>query len=382
MLQVRTALTMFDHVLGSGGLVEQVTQQHVTELGKLCRSLPSRWGRTAEEKTGGLAASLARATRMSSADVGLSQPTIQKHVTWIEKVLAYASDRGGQHQTAEPVSFKQVRAVLGGKAASRRRRDREKRVNWTKQEVAQLLAAPIWTGCLGLDDRLEPGREVYHDAWYWLPLMLPLYGGRSSELAGLPLIHVHDAEPIPFFEIEETEDRRLKNAQARRRLPIHPELTRLGFLDYVAAMRAAGQRFLFPELDSPGSGSFASTSYKSVFRPLRAWAFPNGTASRQRINGAWKDKDVHSFRGMVSTLMKGRVSDSVRVDIIGHEGETETDRTYDEEADLATKLDALKLLSPITQHLMPVSPIRLRPADRLKHGGRRGRRSGAVKPQP
>lgn len=197
--------------------------------------------------------------------------------------------------------------------------------------------------------------------------MLPLYGGRSSELAGLGLAEVFEQDPIAYFLIQYTEDRSLKNIQSIRRLPIHPELIRLGFIDYVKAMRAAGSTMLFPEMQSPNSTTFAGTFYKSVFRPLRDWAFPEGTSWRHRVGGAWKDKDVHSFRGLATTTMKGRVPSEVRCDIFGHEGETETARTYDEEAELSLKLDALKLLTPLTAHIPATLPIRLRPPERRQH---------------
>ncbi len=51
-----------------------------------------------------------------------------------------------------------------------------------------------------------------------------------------------------------------------------------------------------------------------------------------------KDKDVHSFSGRASTMLKGKVQDSVRIDILGHEGQNETMRTYDEEAPSRTSL--------------------------------------------
>jgi integrase len=217
-----------------------------------------------------------------------------------------------------------------------------------------------------------PGSEIYHDACYWVPLMLVLYGGRSSELVGLPLTDVFENEPIPYFRIEYSDLRALKNLQSVRSLPIHPELIRLGFIDYVRAMRGAGHALLFPEMYSPGSSSFASTFYKAVFKRWREWAFPEGTSWRHQQKGMIKDKDVHSFRGTAASLLKGRVPDSVRIDILGHEGDNETTRTYDEEADMASKLEALALLSPLTVHLTPV-PLRLRPLRRQKFGGQRGR---------
>lgn len=369
--QVRTALRLFDFACGEGVYIEDLEQKHVRQFTTLCQRLPNRWGRTKAELNGGIAASLARAQTMQPADVGISQLTINKHISWVHAVLKYAAgdeaDNDG-HRPARPLSFTFARSGIGKKARQQRKRDRDRRANWTRQEVAKLLSAPIWTGSAGIDKRLKPGDHIIHDAWYWMPLMLPLYGGRSSELAGLALAEVYESERLPYFRITFTDVRRLKNVQSIRLLPIHPELIRLGFVDYVAGLRAAGCTMLFPELHSPDASNFASTFYRTVFEKLRRWAFPQGTTWRHRNRGAWKEKDVHSYRGLATSMMKGKVEDSLRGDIFGHEGSTETSRTYDEEAELNLKLEALKLLTPLTAHIAPALPIRLRPAQRLKHG--------------
>jgi hypothetical protein len=138
-------------------------------------------------------------------------------------------------------------------------------------------------------------------------------------------------------------------------------------------MRALGHQLLFPEMHSPDSQSFASTFYKSIFQHWRTWAFPNGTSWKHQVGGVMKDKDVHSFRGTATSLLKGKTEDSVRFDILGHEGGNTTTSVYDEEAELEDKLVALKLLSPLTASLKAL-PLRLRPQERMKFGSRRGRR--------
>jgi hypothetical protein len=368
--QVRTAVRMFDFANGGGVFIEDITQAHVRRLSELFDKLPNRWGVTKQERERGLAASVERAATMDPEQVGIQHVSRTKHATWIQQVLDHAAGDGDKgHRPVEKISFTYLRKGVGKKAKKRRR---DKRAAWTKAELERLLSAPVWTGCRSLDRRWVPGSEIYHDAWYWLPLMLVLYGGRSSELAGLPLRDVFENESIPYFRIEYSDLRALKNLQSVRSLPIHPELIRLGFIDYVQAMRAAGHKLLFPEMYSPGSTSFASTFYKAVFKRWREWAFPDGTSWRHQQKGMIKDKDVHSFRGTAASLLKGRVPDSVRIDILGHEGDNETTRTYDEEADMASKLEALSLLSPLTQHLA-AAPMRLRPLRRQNFGGQRGR---------
>ena len=384
MKQVRTAIRLFDYACGGDVHIEDVGQRHVSAFIELCHSLPNRWGRTKAEQAGGIAASLERATTMPADELGTSQDTINKHITWITSVLKHAAGatEAEGHRPAQPITFETARQGVGKKNRRAKKRDRDKRINWTKEEVRQLLSAPMWTGSAGIDKRFKAGDQIIHDAWYWLPLMLPLYGGRSSELAGLALTEVHEDEPIPYFLIDYTEDRPLKNVQSVRKLPIHPELIRLGFIEYIRAIRAANCRMLFPEMNSPNAKTFASTFYKSIFEPWRTWAFPEGTSARRRVRGAWKDKDVHSFRGTATSMLKGLVQDSVRCDIFGHEGDTETARTYDDEAELSIKLDALKFTTPFTQHINANLPVRIRPKDRLRHGVRTPRQKSRLgKPQ-
>ena len=279
--QVRTAIRLFDYACGTGIMIEDLEQSHVRAFTKLCAALPNRWGRTREERADGFEASLARAATLPASEVGLGQVTINKHLTWVTSVLDHAAGEDGDetgHRPAVPLLFKTARKGAGKGPRKDRKRKRDKRANWTKAEVARLLSAPIWTGAKGIDHRLTPGTEIIHDAWYWLPLMLPLYGGRSSELAGLGLAEVHEQDPIPYFVIDYTEDRPLKNVQSIRKLPIHPELIRLGFIDYITKLRRAGCTMLFPEMVSADSPSFAGTFYKTVFIKLRRWAFPEGTA--------------------------------------------------------------------------------------------------------
>ena len=376
--QVDTAIQLFDFACGGNVMIEDLVQEHVTAFYDLCARMPNRWGKTTAEREHGISASLRYAEQLKrngkGGALGLSQETLNKHRTWIHAVLDYADDDGSDagHRPAVPLRLRTKRTRIGAKQENKRKRARDKRANWTRQEIARLLDAPIWSGCESLDYRYKVGAEIFHDAWYWLPLMYILYGGRSSELAGLGLSEVHEREGIPYFKVDYTDLRALKNPQSVRKLPIHPELIRLGFTDYIAAMRAAGHTQLFPEMHSPSSQSFASTFYKSVFKYWREWAFPEGTEWRHQARGAIRDKDVHSFRGVASSLMKGKVPDSVRIDIIGHEGDSTTDRVYDEEAALDEKLKALELLSPLTEKIR-AAPLRVRPPDRQRFGSRRGR---------
>lgn len=363
-VQVRTSIALLVHVTGETLLVRDLTQKHIGDCAKLMKALPNRWGRTREELDGGISASLERAATLPPGARGLGAATVKKHFTWMKKVIDHATRHDGA-----PLA----KLNFSGFQKDRREakcRKRDLRAIWSKEEISKLFTAPIFTGCHGILDtqRLHAGDHVYHDGWYFGPLMFTHLGGRSAEVVGMPMCDVHEDAPIPYVEIAVHQDRRLKNEQSTRKIPIHSELIRLGFIGYVRANRFAGETMLFPEMVSPDSKSFASTFYKKVFSPLRKWAFPNGTTWRHVDGGAVKDKDVYSFRGRTASEMRSAgVPDGVIADVLGHEQKTTAGQHYLEVTPLDVMLKAMKHTEHLTEDVV-ASPLNMRPPHLRRFG--------------
>jgi integrase len=97
------------------------------------------------------------------------------------------------------------------------------------------------------------------EAAYWLPLLALFTGARLEEIGQL---RPQDVNEAPYFDSDGREltawiiqireegdgSLKLKNAASERRVPVHPELVRLSFLDFVRAAKAAKQERLFPLL--------------------------------------------------------------------------------------------------------------------------------------
>ena len=105
------------------------------------------------------------------------------------------------------------------------------------------------------------------EAAYWLPLLALFTGARLEELAQLRPEDVREiAYPDAsdgnasswFIRIKEVRDgdtdtdTQLKNAGSERDVPLHPELSRLGFLSFVNAAKEGKQARVFPAL-RPGA---------------------------------------------------------------------------------------------------------------------------------
>lgn len=116
------------------------------------------------------------------------------------------------------------------------------------EELRRIFSRPIYIGCL--NDRSgfsRPGPNIIRRARYWAPLIGLFAGLRSGEILQLTTDHVR-VSPAgnDFFVL--TKDMKLKNENAVREIPIHPELKAIGFLDWVDRRRDRDEIALFPEV--------------------------------------------------------------------------------------------------------------------------------------
>ncbi len=166
----------------------------------------------------------------------------------------------------------------------------------------------------------------------WLPLIGMYSGLRITEAAQLELSDFGEIEGIPVISINNNgQGKRLKNANSRRTVPVHPELVRLGLLEHVTALRKRGSKRLFPELpmSRDGFGHEASKAF-----------------SRFRNKLGLKDS-FHSLRHSVATkLREADVSKEDIGDLLGHSrGEGQTASRYMKAASAKRLHEALSKLS-------------------------------------
>lgn len=291
-----------------------------------------------------------RAQKLSADKIGLHVKARRKHFSWIHSVLDYATANG-----VRPAESMTTRALTKGRDSAP---EHEKRVAWDHSELFTLLRAAIWTGSQGLKKRFAPGWMIFHEGCYFIPLLLPLMGPRNAEAAGLSLAEVYEDAPIPYIHFQDTEFRALKNGFSKRMVPIAPEIVRLGFIDYVKALRADGEVIVFPGLYYPNDQSgFDSPFYKNIFRRWRSACFPDGM-DWYKANGGNTEKDAHSLRGSFITLV--RCTERIRNMIVGYAGQGQSSTRYDQRTDLPEMLAALAAVSFLTKHI-EARPIQLLP---------------------
>ena len=177
-----------------------------------------------------------------------------------------------------------------------------------------------------------------------------------------------------------------KRSARRRDLPIHPELIRLGFLDYVEAIRSEGRGgALFPELylnaEKRGGAHFYERAWQHIVSYIAA-SIP------LPFNPAGKGPDIHSIRSVGSSCYEvGGINELMRADVRGHAREGTNAKHYSKR--MATegfevvlterRAFIMRYVPIINAHLEPI-PIRLLPIDdrsRVGSGVARKRRTDA-----
>jgi hypothetical protein len=85
---------------------------------------------------------------------------------------------------------------------------------------------------------------------FWTPLIAVYSGARQTEIAQLLIADIVSVEGVWAFSINDKgEGKKLKNTNAKRLIPIHSALIKLGLLEYVDAVKANDGSRLFPELN-------------------------------------------------------------------------------------------------------------------------------------
>jgi integrase len=187
---------------------------------------------------------------------------------------------------------------------------------WEPRELQMLFGSPVFTE--GVRSKAGGG-----EAAFWLPLLGIFTGARLGELAPLTTADVVKDDGTSILTISITEDvetgKRLKTRGSRRVIPVHPELVRLGFVDFVEeAKRERGRDArLFPLLSPGPRGGLAEAWSKWFGRYIRDL----GIASRDRV--------FHSFRhGFKDALRAAGVSEDVNDALTGHAGGNSVARGY------------------------------------------------------
>lgn len=231
-----TVFRRFREVAGEDLPVQAITKGHVRTFKDALMRAPRR---TPERLRGRPFPEVIDATKDDKTP-RLSVQSIHKQLSAVQGVLSWAVKQG----------YREDNPAIGLKPEERKGGE-DKRLPYDTADLQRIFASPMYRGCFSASSRSKPGDKVIRDVSYWLPVLGLFTGARLQELGQLLRADVKDEDGITYLDIRAGDGKSLKTGSSKRRVPIHPELVRVGFLDFVKAQRervTASGPGLFPEL--------------------------------------------------------------------------------------------------------------------------------------
>jgi len=172
----------------------------------------------------------APSNRSLSKDGRLSPVSVKKLLGIVATVWRYGVGQG--YLDASP--FEGITRIVRGD-----HQNVERRLPYNSADLVAIFGSPEFT-------KLQRAKR-------FVPLIAALSGARVEEVIGLRVQDVGQEGGVHYFDFVPTAERRLKNEASRARVPMHPELIRLGLLEYVKTVPANGREAqaeprLFPEI--------------------------------------------------------------------------------------------------------------------------------------
>jgi integrase len=204
---------------------------------------------------------LERAIQQAEADQKpkMSPTTQDQYLATLRSILSLAvKKRQIQVNPAEDMGPLQRDAV----------RAKDRRKPWSERQLADFFGSAFYRQCA----TIQPSAPYLADGngWrYWMPFLALFMGLRANEICQLQtsdicqtLVGTWYADIVASDDDQGEGERRLKTEASRRKVPIHPELVALGFLDFVEVRATEGGGWLFPTLKPDKYGYYSKYPLK------------------------------------------------------------------------------------------------------------------------
>lgn len=174
-----------------------------------------------------------------------------------------------------------------------------KRRPWSSGELATLFGTALHQRGTIPEHPYAGGLSAY-----WVPLLGLFTGARLGELCQLRTVDVQEVGGCPVLVLtDDGEDQSIKSEAGHRAVPIHSELQRLGFLEYVKAIKATGADSLWPAM------KIRKGKPSDFF----------GRWFKEHREGLGLEPSFHYFRHTVRPLMRqAGVSEETQDKVTGH----------------------------------------------------------------
>ena len=293
-------LNWFREMAGEKRSITSISKADVQDFRDLLMALPKNYAKA--KKYEGLA--LKQIVEVGVDEDKLSLRTADKYLSMLKGFLHWCRDE--EHIPAAP--GEKVKVPL-------KANPQEARYPFSSDQLVKLFASPQFTGHYSVGRRNKPGDVIVRDGKFWIPLIGLFTGMRLGEIVQLRTNDVRQDDGNWYFDvtINEDEDKTLKTVHSKRRIPLHSELIKIGFLGYRAqrAEKAEQSPRLFPDI-KPGKDGYMSHNFSKWFsRYTKAVAVKTDKTTFHSFRHNFKDA-LHAagIDGTVQNALMGHTDTS------------------------------------------------------------------------
>ena len=289
-------------------------------------SFPGRQGKRADSATG--------PEIVKAGSKAQSRANMYKRLGHIRQFVHYCVEKAWLPAQA----LKEVDNVLGTDSKKARRKDAVEKagpdghatdgyIGFSDSELSKLFG-----GALAAHVRL-PACAAER---YWIPLISLYSGLRVAEVSGLQPRDLEVVDGVYCLRVRpgtgmvstgkkfvgRVVTTRMKTEGSKRRVPIHPKLIELGFLELVQRRKAIGAAWLWDLLwtDKDQFGKYPSLNFSNLLKQT-------GIHAERR-------KVFHSLRSTINQrLERSGMQDSLRRRFLGHDPVTTEEKNYQRDDD-------------------------------------------------
>lgn len=158
----------------------------------------------------------------------------------------------------------------------------EKRDPFTVEQLNTIFSSGPWRP----RDESPRGKPLH----FWGPLIALFHGMRRGEIAQLDASAIKEVSGIPVILVRGGDGKRLKTRNARRMLPVHPELIRMGLVAYANEQQQSGEVKLFPG-EAPNSRGQWGDGFSDWFiRLIRKHELTGRKLGLHSFRHNWQDR--------------------------------------------------------------------------------------------
>ncbi|WP_226019754.1 site-specific integrase [Novosphingobium sp. FKTRR1] len=220
--------------------------------------------------------------------------TVNGHLNKLGAILRYGRDQGWI--VGNPMAKIEVKDPIAAE---------DKRDPFKVHQLNAIFACEPWAS--------GPGAALERPSRYWAPLISLFSGARLTEICGQLVSEMVEEGGVRLFDFRHRPgERDMKNDKSRK-VPVHPDLIRLGFWDFVKEARKSGRKLLFSDASRNQLGNWGDPTSKWFARLIDRLDL-SGTALcfhsfRHTFEDALKEADLHNTP--IGNVITGRVTPGV-----------------------------------------------------------------------